>query len=106
MRNEASAGAELTIDCIRKLALANHEVFVVETSTSVVSARGSHLMASVYDAAAAVTYVPFVMMMGPLRHRLTMTDDEDKSFVSLRSFAGLEDEPRPATAGGSWLSVG
>jgi hypothetical protein len=53
MRNEASAGAELTIDCVRKLAVANHEVFVVETSTSVVSARGGHLMASVCDAAPA-----------------------------------------------------
>jgi hypothetical protein len=27
------------------------------------------------------------------RHRLTMTDDEDISFGSLRSFAGPEDEP-------------
>jgi hypothetical protein len=44
---------------------------------------------------------------------LTMADDEDETFGSLRSFAGLEDEPfrrvlraRPATAGGSWLTVG
>ena len=47
------------------------------------------------------------------RHRLTMTDDEDRSFGSLWSSAGLEDEPfrrvlraRPATAGGSWLTAG
>ena len=57
-RNEGSARAELAVDCVRALAMVQHEVFVIESVPNIASARGGHLLASIYSAAADVNYVP------------------------------------------------
>ena len=66
-RQESSACAELTVDCVRALRLVRHEVLCLETTTTVTSARGGRLLQSVYEAADDVGYVPHLMCLDPLR---------------------------------------
>jgi site-specific DNA-cytosine methylase len=47
-RNEGSARAELAVDCVRALAMVQHEVFVIESVPNIASARGGHLLTSIY----------------------------------------------------------
>ena len=66
-RDESSACAELTVDCVRKLAEVQHEMFCMETVTNVASARGGHLLASIYAASDEAGYIPQLFCLDPLR---------------------------------------
>ena len=47
--------------------MVQHEVFVIESVPNIASARGGHLLASIYSAAADVNYVPQLLMFDPQR---------------------------------------
>jgi site-specific DNA-cytosine methylase len=47
--------------------MVQHEVFVIESVPNIASARGGHLLASIYSAAADVNYVPPLLMLDPQR---------------------------------------
>jgi site-specific DNA-cytosine methylase len=66
-RNESSACAELTVDCVKALRMVRHEILCLETTTTVASARGGHLLQSVYQASADSGYVTHLTCMDPLR---------------------------------------
>ena len=66
-RDESSACAELTIDCVRALAKVQHEMFCLETVCAIASARGGHLLACLYAECDKAGYIPQLFNLDPLR---------------------------------------